>query len=90
MQIMEVISYSANVRKSLRQDFFEDLRGQQKVRESVTARTFSHFSDSFSPRKSAIGLSRKGILAQIYSPLYRVTRDIVYTIYTMHTLPYNV
>ena len=39
MQILEVISYSSEVRESLRQDYqrtFEELRGQQKVRESVT------------------------------------------------------
>ena len=33
---------------------FEDLRGQQKIRESVAV-----FAERFSPEKSAVGLSRK-------------------------------
>ena len=64
--IMEVISYSANVCESLRQDYswtLEDIRGLTRTAKSprecrVLSRTFE---DSFSWRMSAKGLSRKRI-----------------------------
>ena len=54
-----MISYSANVRESLRQDYsqtFADFRGLTRTAKSP--RVSRTFADCFIPQKSAIGLSR--------------------------------